>query len=176
MPKNQRRLIIAAFSASILTLLSAIIVCIFWYGRMDLGPDVVILRLMIPHIESTTALIVCNTVVVTMFFYRIFHRIYDLEAPEPREKVDLNQPSAFPPPESQNVGDENKTERQETRPNSSRPINSSIVTPMTFTQIEDSVYENSLGGSELDGKEGRNVVIDSPVAPGTLSGTLEYPR
>ncbi|KDR83025.1 hypothetical protein GALMADRAFT_238781 [Galerina marginata CBS 339.88] len=51
MPKNQRRLIVAAFSASILTLFSAVIVCIFWYGRMDLGPDVVVLRLMIAQIE-----------------------------------------------------------------------------------------------------------------------------
>ena len=51
LPKDQRRLILAAFSASILTLLSAIVFCIFWYGRLDLGPDHFLLRTMVGHLE-----------------------------------------------------------------------------------------------------------------------------
>ncbi|KAJ3549959.1 hypothetical protein NMY22_g691 [Coprinellus aureogranulatus] len=60
-----RRVVLAAFSASLLTALAATVFCVFWYGGLPLGPDQSIL------ISATAiSLIVCNTLIVSMYFYR----------------------------------------------------------------------------------------------------------
>lgn len=56
LPSSELRLILAALSASILTLLSTIIFAIFWYSQLDLGPDVVLLRIAIAQIEVSSRL------------------------------------------------------------------------------------------------------------------------
>lgn len=51
LPPVERRLVIAAFSSSAITLMATISFCVVWYGGFDLGPDALFLRLMTAQIE-----------------------------------------------------------------------------------------------------------------------------
>ncbi|CAA7260466.1 unnamed protein product [Cyclocybe aegerita] len=79
LPRNQKRLVLVVSCASGLTLLSAVLLCIFWYGGINMGPHGSLLRSVTAQIEATISLIVCNLLVVTMFFYRLCRRIHNIE-------------------------------------------------------------------------------------------------
>ncbi|KAH9480746.1 hypothetical protein JR316_0007346 [Psilocybe cubensis] len=82
LPARERRMILAAFSGSVLTLLAAVVFGVFWYCRVKFGSPAgkVVLRLVVAHIETTVAMIVCNLLLITMFLYRIFRRIHSVDS------------------------------------------------------------------------------------------------
>ncbi|TFK39315.1 hypothetical protein BDQ12DRAFT_604131, partial [Crucibulum laeve] len=80
LPANQRRLVLTLFSASILTLLSAVTLCACTFSPLiDKNPYPELIRSMIVHLEMAIALIVCNILVVVTCIYRRFRRIEDIE-------------------------------------------------------------------------------------------------
>ena len=55
-PPKERILILALLSSSVLTLLATTVYCIFWFIRVDLGPDTTLLRTMTNQIEVRPSL------------------------------------------------------------------------------------------------------------------------
>ena len=55
-PPKERILILALLSSSVLTLLSTTVYCIFWFIRVDLGPDTILLWSMTSQIEVCPSL------------------------------------------------------------------------------------------------------------------------
>ncbi|KIJ90752.1 hypothetical protein K443DRAFT_657898 [Laccaria amethystina LaAM-08-1] len=90
LPQTQRRLILITYSASFMTLIASISFCVSLYGSIignfNLGASIIT---MMAHIEATTSMIICNIVVITMFFYRIFRRGRDPE--EVEESVEKSE-------------------------------------------------------------------------------------
>ncbi|KAF8156566.1 hypothetical protein B0H34DRAFT_709686 [Crassisporium funariophilum] len=84
LPRHQRRLILATFSASFLTFLSVVNYTVFFFLIFEPGVDVFVVKALTGHIEATISLTVANFVVVTMFFYRYFRRVPNVEVPEHR--------------------------------------------------------------------------------------------
>ncbi|KAF9047530.1 hypothetical protein BJ165DRAFT_1108195 [Panaeolus papilionaceus] len=56
LPKSQRRIIMAALSGSILTIMATIVLAVFWYNTWDLGPDAWLISTGVANIESAIGL------------------------------------------------------------------------------------------------------------------------
>ncbi|KAF8157967.1 hypothetical protein B0H34DRAFT_797398 [Crassisporium funariophilum] len=142
LPTNQRRLVLALFSASILTLMSVSLFCALWYGKIYMGVNEDVLRTTTSHLEATTSLIVSNLLVVTMFFYRIFRRVDNVESPEP---VDEKSRPHLAPGGPAGGGPAGPGESTTTNKSS----DASNVTPMTFTEISDACGYSSMYPSRM---------------------------
>jgi len=68
-PKD-RRVVLAAFSGSILTLCGVVTVMVFVYGPFPMTLDTKIVTNMAFHIEAATGLLACNLFVISTFVYR----------------------------------------------------------------------------------------------------------
>ncbi|KAF8157057.1 hypothetical protein B0H34DRAFT_657558, partial [Crassisporium funariophilum] len=77
LPPSQRRLVLALFSTSIITLFSAIPYAVTWYFGVHLGPGYIIVIAFTPMLQTATSLLVCNLLIVSMLFYRIFKKELD---------------------------------------------------------------------------------------------------
>lgn len=66
LPEIERRMVLAAFSASILTAFTEIVYCVFWYGGLDLGPDRHMLIAGVCHIQASALI---------FFFYSTHIRV-----------------------------------------------------------------------------------------------------
>ncbi|RDB18607.1 hypothetical protein Hypma_014728 [Hypsizygus marmoreus] len=78
--RNQRRLVLSAFSASMLTTLATVVYGTLSFAPFNQGPSRAILMIMAAHIEATVALIVCNLLVVVSYIYRTYLNAQDIEA------------------------------------------------------------------------------------------------
>ncbi|PFH45388.1 hypothetical protein AMATHDRAFT_9358 [Amanita thiersii Skay4041] len=74
LPRFQRRLILTLFSASFLTLLSALVYRSMMFSPHVRGPGAPVVISMMSHIEASISVIVCNLLVVVMVFYRKIFR------------------------------------------------------------------------------------------------------
>ncbi|KAF9008394.1 hypothetical protein BDQ17DRAFT_146494 [Cyathus striatus] len=74
LPKSQRRLVLTLFSASALTLASAIVFIICNYSPWVNGPGSRIVTSMAAQLEACISVMVCNLLVVVTFFLRMFKK------------------------------------------------------------------------------------------------------
>ncbi|KAF8963012.1 hypothetical protein BDZ97DRAFT_1065676 [Flammula alnicola] len=165
LPRNQRRLIVAAFSASVLTLIPVSIFCAFWYGRLDLGSHATLLKLVAGHVVVTTALLVCNLLVITMFFFRIFRGIYNIEESENSTSDNSRTTASVRPSARRRPSWPSHTDAM-TRNCVEESENSSVkVTQMSFTDVEWPTQRSSrLGSDFLPSYEASNHT-DIPIDP-----------
>ncbi|KAH6910339.1 hypothetical protein BKA70DRAFT_1147351 [Coprinopsis sp. MPI-PUGE-AT-0042] len=81
LPPSERRLVHGAISATILTALSSVVTCVFWYARIDLGQDFRIIVAGVIHQQAAMSLIICNLLVVVTYWWR---KVYRRNRPTPR--------------------------------------------------------------------------------------------
>ncbi|KAH6914739.1 hypothetical protein BKA70DRAFT_1396146 [Coprinopsis sp. MPI-PUGE-AT-0042] len=74
LPTNERRLVHGAISASIVTTLSGVVSCVFWFVVTDGGKDVQILMDGVRHQQAVLSVIGCNLLVVVTYWWRKVHR------------------------------------------------------------------------------------------------------
>ncbi|KAH6910342.1 hypothetical protein BKA70DRAFT_1424889 [Coprinopsis sp. MPI-PUGE-AT-0042] len=70
LPPSERRLVHGAVSATILTTLSSVVTCVFWYAHIDMGPDFRIIMAGILQQQAAMSLITCNLLVVVTYWWR----------------------------------------------------------------------------------------------------------
>ncbi|KAH6910332.1 hypothetical protein BKA70DRAFT_1560933 [Coprinopsis sp. MPI-PUGE-AT-0042] len=70
LPPSERRLVHGAVSATILTTLSTVVTCVFWYAHIDMGPDFRIIIAGILYQQAAMSLITCNLLVVVTYWWR----------------------------------------------------------------------------------------------------------
>ncbi|KDR81176.1 hypothetical protein GALMADRAFT_241731 [Galerina marginata CBS 339.88] len=142
LPRNQRRLVLALFSSSILSFLASLAFVLVWMLNSHLGPNGYFIMMLCAHLQAFVCLLVCNLLVVTMLFYRVFRRVtlpdpsptsessFDPGLPEHPSKTHttISNPSA-PTPQHLNLS----------RLSDSPPETQSSNSTMTFTTI----YEGS---------------------------------
>lgn len=128
---RERFLILIIFSASFLTLLSAVVFTIASFANVKLGPHTRFLFGMFASLEVAISLLVCNLAVVIAGVYRALRN---------------HVPSAFDA-----TGDEATGSRQ-------REGEPSLPSQMTFTEISTEYYQSS--GSGISSKNGTPIASD----------------
>ncbi|KAF8161393.1 hypothetical protein B0H34DRAFT_378652 [Crassisporium funariophilum] len=171
LPPKERRLVLALFSCSIFTVLSAIPFAVIWYFGTALSPDDrLILLTMTPMVEAAVGLLVCNLTIVTMLFYRMLNR----------KSPTHESPSAMP--SQAHSADEHKTSTKSEsclpcRDTRSRPADKTRTT-MVLTSVYDSenmLTSASLRSDDFDSRpfslrgENSDSRIQSPIASWTFS-------
>ncbi|KAF8893094.1 hypothetical protein BD779DRAFT_1144067 [Infundibulicybe gibba] len=74
LPRSQRHLVLAVFSASIWTTLATTTYMLSVYSPWNKSPDGPIIQRSMPHLQAAISLIVCNLSVVVAFFYRTLRK------------------------------------------------------------------------------------------------------
>ncbi|KAH6914773.1 hypothetical protein BKA70DRAFT_554589 [Coprinopsis sp. MPI-PUGE-AT-0042] len=81
LPPNERRLVHGSIWATLITTMSGVVACVFWYAPIDLGKDYQIIVSGIRHQQAATSLIICNLLVVVTYWWR---KAYRRNGPAPR--------------------------------------------------------------------------------------------
>jgi len=74
LPQSQRRLILALFCSSILSLLASVTFFMSWMLSSRIGASSYAIFGIVANLQVAISLLVCNLLVVTMFFYRIIRK------------------------------------------------------------------------------------------------------
>jgi hypothetical protein len=130
LPPSERRLVHGAISATVLTALSGVVTCVFWYAPIDLGQDFRIIAAAVLHQQvyyspknvahtdikidqAAMSLIICNLLVVVTYWWR---KMYRRDRPTPRRyrhndpniptsKTSSQSPSSASHSRRENAGD-----------------------------------------------------------------------
>ncbi|KIJ96699.1 hypothetical protein K443DRAFT_633963 [Laccaria amethystina LaAM-08-1] len=122
LPRRERVLVLAVFSSSILTLLSALTLTIMAFSGIDLGPQTNLFMTGLGHVEAVTSLLVCNVAVVATSLYR----------------------------NTRNRDNEESLDVVESTEKTSRPTEFDQVTPVSFTEVLEGTFENRSSSLRLD--------------------------
>lgn len=117
LPRKERVLVLAVFSSSILTLLSALIFTIMAFSPIDLGPQPNLVMTGLGHVEALTSLLVCNVAVVSTSLYRHTQNRNNEESLDVAESTEKTRPTV------------NGEEFDQ-------------VTPISFTEVLEGTFEN----------------------------------
>ncbi|KAH6914735.1 hypothetical protein BKA70DRAFT_1216851 [Coprinopsis sp. MPI-PUGE-AT-0042] len=93
LPPNERCLVHGAIVATLLTVLSSVVHCIFWFVMSNLGEDVHLLVAGVRHQQAALSVVACNLLVVVTYWWR---KVYRRNGPAPRRYIhnDPNIPTS----------------------------------------------------------------------------------
>ncbi|KIM47026.1 hypothetical protein M413DRAFT_268127 [Hebeloma cylindrosporum] len=128
LPTKERRLILALFASSLITLLTSITFSIIWGLTIDQGDRSVILIAMLGLLQAGLCLLICSLLIITMFFYRFILR---------KSESDVHSSSSSSAPVTTEESTSNKNETNESSADNSEKSN---VHAMSLTSIYDDAF------------------------------------
>ncbi|KIM47024.1 hypothetical protein M413DRAFT_23319 [Hebeloma cylindrosporum] len=124
LPTKERRLILALFASSLITLLSSITFSIIWALSIDHGVSSVILISMFALLQAGLSLLICNLLIITMLIYRFVLRKFE---------NDIQASRTSPPPVA--TTQESTSNKNETNESSADDSEKSTFHPVSLTSI-----------------------------------------
>ncbi|KDR75564.1 hypothetical protein GALMADRAFT_248043 [Galerina marginata CBS 339.88] len=181
LPTSQRRLVLALFSSSILSVLSSIAFITSVCLTDGLGPEFAVIVGMTAHLQCAISLLVCNLLVVAMLFYRIIQRRKNLsngnnQPTDPKDTTNTSQkqPSAPQSQHEQHSYPNHQLTMSHTTSQPLSPCTSSTNEPsITFTSISDQLTPLSSARPSPSRFSGTRAAVSLPSSPSGDGNTAE---
>ncbi|TFK71423.1 hypothetical protein BDN72DRAFT_457852 [Pluteus cervinus] len=137
LPKMQRYLILAGFTASIWTVMASIVCIVIALAPIGTGPARSTLMEMVTHLQASVGLISCNLLVIITCVYRFFQRNQPEESPTINRAENKTRGPRAPGLDSSDAGDSlNSTPSESGRSEPPADSSTPVERDYSLTEIE----------------------------------------